>query len=142
MVSLPLIFGDIAGSEILLILVFVLIFFGSKSIPGIAGTLGKTIRQIKDASNDMQNEIKKSTGDMRTDFNLQRMMDDTKADIEKPFREHARTLDQAINFEPPKPFAQPAVPAAAPEAPVTEEPESAAPAVTPVPSEEKSQAAE
>jgi sec-independent protein translocase protein TatA len=107
MATLPLIFSDIAGSEILLILVFVLVFFGSKSIPGIAQSLGRTIRQIKDASNDVQNEIKKSAGDIRTDFNLQRMMDETKEDIEKPFREHARTLDQSINFDPPKPFVQP-----------------------------------
>jgi sec-independent protein translocase protein TatA len=107
MVSLTLIFSDIAGSEILLILVFVLIFFGSKSIPGIAQSLGKTIRQIKDSSNDVQNEIKKSAGDMKGDFNLQRMIDDTKSDIEQPFRQHAQTLDQAINFDPPKGFVKP-----------------------------------
>lgn len=107
MVSLPLIFSDIAGSEILLILVFVLIFFGSKSIPGIAQSLGRTIRQIKDASNDVQNEIKKSAGDVKGDFNLQRMINDTKSDIEQPFREHAQTLDQAMNFEPPKAFVRP-----------------------------------
>ena len=107
MVSLPLIFSDIAGSEILLILVFVLIFFGSKSIPGIAQSLGRTIRQIKDASNDVQNEIKKSAGDIKGDFNLQRMMDETKSDIERPFREHAQTLDQAMNFEPPRAFVRP-----------------------------------
>lgn len=118
MATLPLIFSDIAGSEILLILVFVLVFFGSKSIPGIAQTLGRTIRQIKDASNDVQNEIKKSTGDIRTDFNLQRMMDDTKEDIEKPFRQHAQTLDQAINFEPPKPFVQPPADVSKPAAPM------------------------
>ena len=34
-----LILNDIAASEIVLILVFVLIFFGSKSIPGLAKTL-------------------------------------------------------------------------------------------------------
>ena len=52
-----LILNDLAGSEILLILVFVLIFFGSKSIPGLAKTMGRTIRQVKDASADIQNEI-------------------------------------------------------------------------------------
>jgi TatA/E family protein of Tat protein translocase len=133
MVTIPFIFSDIAGSEILLILVFVLIFFGSKSIPGIAQSLGRTIRQIKDASNDMQNEIKKSTGDIRTDFNLQRMMDDTKSDLEKPFREHAKTLDQAMNFEPPTPFVQPRteLPAAPTDQPTEDElagPETTAPA--------------
>lgn len=104
--TLPLIFSDIAGSEILLILFFVLIFFGSKAIPGIAQSLGRTIRQIKDASNDVQNEIRKSAGDVKSDFNLQRMINETKDDIEKPFREHAETLDQAMNFEPPRTFSR------------------------------------
>lgn len=108
MVSLPLFLSDVAGSEILLIMVFVLIFFGSKSIPGIARTMGRTIRQIKDASQEVQNEIKKSGGDIKGDFNLQKIVDDTRNDIAKPFREHARTLDQAVNFEPPKPFNKPA----------------------------------
>lgn len=103
--TLPLIFSDIAGSEILLILFFILIFFGSKAIPGIAQSLGKTIRQIKDASSDVQNEIRKSAGDVKSDFNLQRMIHETKDGIEEPFREHARTLDQAMQFEPPKTFA-------------------------------------
>ncbi len=58
--------SDIAGSEILLILVFILIFFGSKSIPGIARTFGRTIRQIKDASQELQSEIKKSGLDIKT----------------------------------------------------------------------------
>jgi sec-independent protein translocase protein TatA len=110
MTSVSLIFGDIAASEVLLIMFFVLILFGSKSIPGIARSLGRAIRQIKDASNEVQSEIKKSTGDIRTDFNLQRMMDDTRSEIEKPFQEHARTLDQAMNFEPPRQFVQPQAP--------------------------------
>lgn len=100
--TLPLIFSDIAGSEILLILFFILIFFGSKAIPGIAQSLGRTIRQIKDASNDVQNEIRKSAGDVKSDFDLQKMIHETKEDLEKPFREHAQTLDQAMNFEPPR----------------------------------------
>lgn len=104
--TLPLFLSDIAGSEILLILLVVLMFFGSKSIPGIARTMGRTIRQIKDASQEVQNEIRQSGGDIRTDFNLQRMMNDTTKDIEQPFREHARTLDQALNFDPPSNFVE------------------------------------
>ena len=85
MATIPLFLSDIAGSEILLILVFILVFFGSKSIPGIARTMGRTIRQIKDASQEMQNEIIKSGGDLKADFDLQRIVNDTKSDIEKPF---------------------------------------------------------
>ena len=56
---LPLFLNDVAGSEIIVIILVVLIFFGSKSIPGIAKTLGKTLYQIKNASAELQNEIKK-----------------------------------------------------------------------------------
>ena len=38
--------NDIAGTEILLILVFVLLFFGSKSIPNIAKTMGLSLIHI------------------------------------------------------------------------------------------------
>jgi TatA/E family protein of Tat protein translocase len=107
MTTLPLFLSDVAGSEILLILVFVLMFFGSKSIPGIARTMGRTIRQIKDASQEVQEEIKKSGGDLRADFNLQKMVDDTVGDIEKPFKEHAQTLDQVMNFESTPAFVKP-----------------------------------
>lgn len=112
MTSLQLFLSDVAGSEILLILVFILIFFGSKSIPGIARTMGKTIRQIKDASQEVQNEIKKSGGDMRKDFELQKMIDDSVGTIEEPFREQAQTLDQSFSdsgvaFQPPPKFVNP-----------------------------------
>lgn len=107
MMNIPLFLGDVAGSEILLILLFILIFFGANSIPGIARTMGRTIRQIKDASQEVQNEIRKSGGDIKADFNLQKMVDDSVNDIAQPFKEHARTLDQALEFEPPKPFAKP-----------------------------------
>ena len=109
-----LLLDDIAGSEILLILVFILMFFGSKSIPGIAKTLGKTMRQIKDASQDIQNEIKKSGGDFKKDLNLDQLhitkiIKETKEEIEKHFIEQSKTVDSSFNFEAPKPFAVPKV---------------------------------
>ena len=91
--------SDVAGSEVLLILVFILIFFGSKSIPGIAKTFGRTIRQIKDASQDLQDEIKKSTGDMKGDLNLEGLFQDTRREIEQPFEEYASDLEESIKFD-------------------------------------------
>lgn len=109
MINMPLFLGDVAGSEILLIMLFILIFFGANSIPGIARTMGRTMRQIKDASQEVQNEIRKSSGDIKGDFNLQKMVDDSVNDIAQPFKEHARTLDQALEFEPPKTFVKPKI---------------------------------
>lgn len=99
--------NDISGSEILLILAFILIFFGSKSIPGIARTLGKTMRQIKDASNELQTEIKKSGLDIKKDLNLdglnlEALVRDTAQEIQQPLDQYVDDLENAVKFERPK----------------------------------------
>lgn len=93
--------NDIAGSEIIVILIFILMFFGSKSIPGIAQSLGKTIRQIKDASNEVQNEIKNSGVDIKKDLNLQNLIDDTAREVRRPLDQYSTELNDSIKFEPP-----------------------------------------
>lgn len=105
MTVLPLFLNDIGGSEIVLILLVILMFFGSKSIPGIARTMGKTMHQIKQASQDVQNEIKKSTDDMKTDFDLQKMVRETTDIIEKPILEESVKMDQII--QTPTQFSKP-----------------------------------
>jgi len=102
-----LIFNDIAGSEILLISVFVLIFFGSKSIPTLARTFGKTIRQIKDATEDVQNEIKKSGVDIKKDLNLSSIIQETKNDIQRPLDQMVDDIDSTIKYQPKKTHLQP-----------------------------------
>ncbi len=92
--------NDIAGSEVLVILVFILMFFGSKSIPSIARTMGKTIRQIKEASSDLQHEIKKSGLDIKKDLNLTGLIAETKNDIQQPMDQYVSDLDNAIEFKP------------------------------------------
>lgn len=49
--------GDLGGGEIMLILVVILIFFGANKIPELARGLGKGIREFKDASSEIRNEI-------------------------------------------------------------------------------------
>lgn len=48
-------------TEIILILIVVLIFFGGKRIPEFARGLGKGIREFKDAASGIKNEIEKET---------------------------------------------------------------------------------
>ena len=50
----------IGGPEIIIIMLVVVMLFGSKKIPEIARTLGKGIREMKDASNDIRREIRSS----------------------------------------------------------------------------------
>lgn len=94
--------NDVSGSEILLILVFILMFFGSKSIPGLARTLGRTMRQIKDASSELQQEIKKSGMDIKKDLNLTGIVEETARDIQRPLDQYASDIDDAMRYEPPK----------------------------------------
>lgn len=104
--------NDIAGSEVLVILIFILIFFGSKSIPGIARTMGKTIRQIKDASSELQHEIKKSGADMKKDLNLEGLFEETARDVRQPLDQYVSDLEDAVKYEPPKNSQIPSTPIA------------------------------
>ena len=54
----------IGGPEIIIILLFIVIFFGSSKIPDLARTLGKTIREVKDASNEIKKEIRDSADEI------------------------------------------------------------------------------
>jgi sec-independent protein translocase protein TatA len=55
--------GNLGTTELLLILLVVLIFFGSKKIPELAQGLGKGIREFKKAAreieDDASDEVKK-----------------------------------------------------------------------------------
>ncbi|MCH3883604.1 Sec-independent protein translocase subunit TatA/TatB [Tenacibaculum aquimarinum] len=54
------IFLFIGGPEIFVILLLVVMLFGADKIPEIARGLGKGIRQVKDATNDIKREINDS----------------------------------------------------------------------------------
>lgn len=99
---MQLIFNDIGGGEVVLILIFILIFFGAKSIPSLARTFGRTIRQVREASSDIQNEIRKSGDDMKKDLNLQGMIKETAEDIRRPLDQYAQDIDNAVKYQPPK----------------------------------------
>ncbi len=102
-----LFFNDISGSEVLVILAFILMFFGSKSIPGIAQTFGRTIRQIKEASNDIKDEIRKSGLDIKKDMKFEHLIEDSAREITQPMDQVADELQSTVKFEPIKNTASP-----------------------------------
>ena len=93
---------SISTGEVVIILLFVLMFFGAESIPKIARTLGRTIRQVKDASSDIQNEIKKSAGDIKGDLNLKGILEDTVEEVKRPLDQYAQDIDDAVKYESPR----------------------------------------
>ncbi len=50
----------ISGAEIVFILFIVVMVFGADKLPGIARELGKGMRQLKNATNEVKSEIQKS----------------------------------------------------------------------------------
>ncbi len=55
---------NLGGGEIFIIMVVILLFFGSKRIPDLARGMGKGMREFKDAMSGVQQEINDS---MRVD---------------------------------------------------------------------------
>ena len=60
----------IGGPEIIVVLLFIVMFFGSKKIPELAKGLAKAMREVKDASNNIKKEIRDSTSSVKDDFDL------------------------------------------------------------------------
>ena len=58
----------IGGPEIAVIILFVLILFGSKKIPDFARMMGKGMREFRRATDEIKNEINEGTKDINDDF--------------------------------------------------------------------------
>ena len=77
----------ISGPEIMVIMLLVVMVFGADKIPEIARGLGKGMRQVKDATNDIKKEIKDSSEKNKIDTNItkniQKEVSDVKDSIEE-----------------------------------------------------------
>ncbi|RMB56623.1 twin-arginine translocase TatA/TatE family subunit [Dokdonia sinensis] len=75
----------ISGTEIAFIIFIVIIVFGADKVPEIARGLGKGMRQLKDATNDIKSEITKSAEkngiDIDVTKDIRKEIDKAKEDI-------------------------------------------------------------
>jgi sec-independent protein translocase protein TatA len=99
MMNLPLFLNDVSGSEIVVIFLFILIFFGSKSIPGIAKTLGRGLYQIRNATSEIQNEIKKSGVDVGKDLNLKNILIEKQEELVGPMDQMYSEIENTIHYD-------------------------------------------
>lgn len=56
-----LLLGPLGGPELIVILFVILLLFGAKKLPELAKGLGKGIREFKDATKDVKENIEKAT---------------------------------------------------------------------------------
>ncbi len=75
----------ISGGEIFIVLLIVVMLFGADKIPEIARGLGKGIRQVKDATNEIKREINNSVDKKDIDLGVA-------SDIKKEIEEVKETL--------------------------------------------------
>lgn len=83
---MAMVFLFISGAEIFFILFIVVMVFGADKIPGIAKGLGKGMRQLKDATDEIKREIHKSAEKQGLDTSITE-------DIQKELKEVKKNLD-------------------------------------------------
>ena len=76
----------ISGAEIFFIMFIVVMVFGADKIPGIAKGLGKGMRQLKDATDDIKREIHKSAEKQGIDTSIT-------DELQKDFEDVKKKLD-------------------------------------------------
>lgn len=76
----------ISGPEIFVIMLIIVMLFGADKIPDIARGLGKGIRQVKDATNEIKKEINDSAKKQGVDSSITE-------DINKQVNEVKRDID-------------------------------------------------
>ena len=101
MLGFVLLFFDIGGGELILILIVALILFGGDKLPELARGLGKGIRDFKDASEGVKREI---TNQIDSFEAKKAAEEDKKATEEAKKREEAAKNEP----EPQKPVITPA----------------------------------
>ncbi|WP_397444909.1 twin-arginine translocase TatA/TatE family subunit [Polaribacter sp. R77954] len=80
------IFLFIGAPEIFVIMLIVVMVFGADKIPDIARGLGKGMRQVKDATNDIKREINDTSKEHNLDTNIAK-------DINKEIRSVKDNID-------------------------------------------------
>ena len=78
----------ISGGEIFFIALAILLLFGADKLPEIARTIGKGIKQFKDAAEDIKNEVQKEAEAEGSEFvddlkEIKKTADDIKKNVTK-----------------------------------------------------------
>ena len=84
-----LLFFDISGGELLVIMVVVFLVFGPKRMPEIARKMGRVMNEVKKATSDITREFKQETDVIKNEFLSAR--DEIKTETDKVKLEMSRT---------------------------------------------------
>jgi sec-independent protein translocase protein TatA len=85
-------FGNIGFGEIMMLLVIVLLLFGAKRIPEIAGSMGKGIKEFKKSINEVQSSVQSDLSASDDRDRLRARESQARAEDEAPRPEPKRLL--------------------------------------------------
>ncbi|MBL7899171.1 MAG: twin-arginine translocase TatA/TatE family subunit [Crocinitomicaceae bacterium] len=86
--------NSVGTGEFILIILVVLMLFGSKGVPDIVKNLGKGMREIKAASDEIKRDIQNSALEMRRDLNVPSVEELNKSDELKEIEKLTRLEDE------------------------------------------------
>ncbi|MCH1547215.1 MAG: twin-arginine translocase TatA/TatE family subunit [Flavobacteriaceae bacterium] len=85
----------ISGAEIAIILFLIVVIFGADKIPDLARGLGKTMNEVKHATNDIKREIKSSSDSIKKDP-LTKSIDDEMDKVKKDIEEFSGSIKRDV----------------------------------------------
>lgn len=86
----------ISGAEIFVILVIVLMLFGADKIPTLARGLGKGMRQLKDATNEIKREINSTAEKQGIDTDIAKDIKDEVSKIKSKVQDNIEDITGPI----------------------------------------------
>lgn len=93
----------ISGGEIFIVILVIVMFFGANKVPEIARELGKGLRVLRDATDDVKREIRDSSTKVREEYqsNIQQVKRDVEQVIEPENKSKSPDTEQDV--PPPGP---------------------------------------
>ena len=118
--SFLVLFLNLGGGEIFIVVLLALLFFGADKIPQMARAFGKGMREMKNATAEIQKEIEKGSVEMQRDLNVGDEIKDLKSATDKittgikdglnSIEEHHNPKSDEVDQVPDTPENNPLVP--------------------------------
>ncbi|MFN8711990.1 MAG: twin-arginine translocase TatA/TatE family subunit [Bacteroidota bacterium] len=103
LIAFPL-FLNLGSGEIFLIVILIVLFFGTDKLPEMVRGFARGMREMRNAAGEIQREIESSVNEVQRDINLKQHIDEiaeSARTMANSVDEEVRTLDEAEQPVPP-----------------------------------------
>jgi len=97
-----LLFFDISGGEIFLIIMVVFLVFGPRRLPELAKKVGKGIFELKRATSEIKREITIETNKIKNEITKETKQIEKDIDLEQSIEEEYKKKQEAVDNETDK----------------------------------------